>query len=70
MPHEKTNLISYLNASTQLSNYEILESQVLLSFSPLLYEGLASDEILEEVKYAISLSMKDSLNVKDVIFVN
>lgn len=69
LPSEKTNLMSYLNASTELSHYEILEQEVLLSFSPLLYEGLHSSNILEEVKYSISLSIQDTLNVKDVIFV-
>ncbi len=69
MPNEKTNLMSYLNASTELTNYEILNNEISLSFSPLLYEGLASNEILEEVKYSISLSMKDTLNVKSVIFI-
>jgi len=70
MPIQKTNLMSYLNASTELTNYEILEQEVLLSFSPLLYEGLASNEILEEVKYSISLSIKDTLNIEKVSFVN
>lgn len=69
-PSEKTNLMSYLNASTELSNYEILESQVILSFSNLLYEGLASENILEEVKYSIALSIEDSLNVEEVVFLN
>ena len=68
MPNEKTNLMSYLNASTELTNYELLEEEIKLSFAPLLYEGLASNEILEEVKYSISLSMKDSLNIQNVIF--
>ncbi len=67
LPSERTNLISYLNASTELSHYEVLESEVILSFSPLLYEGLASEEILEEVKYAISLSIEDTLQ-KETIF--
>lgn len=69
MPIQKTNLMSYLNANTELTNYELLENEVLLSFSPLLYEGLASSEITEEVKYAISLSMKDTLNVEKVVFI-
>jgi len=68
MPYGKTNLMSYLNASTELTNYELLESQVLLSFSPYLYEGLMSKEIVEEVKYSISLSLQDTLHVKDVVF--
>lgn len=69
LPTPKANLMSFLNASTELSHYELLEQEVILSFSDLLYEGLASDEILEEVKYSIALSVKDSLNVKEVTFV-
>lgn len=67
-PSLRTNLMSYLNASTELSNYEILEETVYLSFSPLLYEGLANAEMTEVVKYSISLSLKDTLNIKNVIF--
>lgn len=67
-PLTETNLISYLNASAELSNYEVLEQTVYLSFSPLLYEGIKEDDILETVKYAISLSMQDTLNVQNVIF--
>ena len=51
-------------------NSRILASQVLLSFSNLLYEGLASENILEEVKYSIALSIEDSLNVDEVVFLN
>lgn len=67
-PSLRTNLMSYLNASTELSNYEILEETVYLSFSPLLYEGLANTEMTEVVKYSISLSLKDTLNIKNVVF--
>ena len=67
-PLTETNLISYLNASTELSNYEVLEQTVYLSFSPLLYEGIKEEDILETVKYAISLSMQDTLNVQNVVF--
>ena len=69
LPNVKTNLISYLTANTELTNYEILESEIKLSFSPLLYEGLASEDIEEEVKYSISLSMQDTLNVENVTFI-
>lgn len=67
-PLTETNLISYLNASMELSNYEVLEQTVYLSFSPFLYEGIKEDDILETVKYAISLSMQDTLNVQNVVF--
>lgn len=68
-PNIHTNLISYLNASTELTDYELVEKEVILSFSPFLYEGIHQDEILEEVKYSISLSIKDTLNVEEVSFI-
>ena len=68
-PSIKTNLISYLSANTELTNYELLENEIQLSFSPLLYEGLASKDLEEEVKYSISLSLKDTLNIENVTFI-
>lgn len=65
-----TNLMSYLNASAELTNYELLEEEVKLSFNDYLYEGLVSDEIKSEVQYSISLSMMDTLHVKSVSFMN
>ncbi|MBR1679253.1 MAG: GerMN domain-containing protein [Bacilli bacterium] len=67
-PHLNTNLISYLHANAELENYELLEQEVKLSFNDSFYEGLFSEEMIEEVKYSIALSMKDSLNVKEVTF--
>lgn len=66
-PHVKTNLISYLNASATISSYELVDKTLTLNFNDSLYEGLSSEELKEEVKYSIVLSMKDSLDVKDVI---
>ena len=60
-PHIKTNLISYLNASTQLTNYEILAEEIKLSFSNLLDE-----EVIEETTYVISLSLRDTLDIAKV----
>lgn len=68
LPNVNTNLMSYLNASTELTNYEILENEILLSFNSYLYEGLVSEELKEEVKYSISLSLQDTLNVDKVVF--
>ena len=67
-PNIKANLMSYLSASTELANYEILEEEVFLSFAPLLYEGIDDENLLEEVKYAITLSLQDTLNVTKVSF--
>lgn len=67
-PIYHTNLISYLAASTNLTNYEILENSISLSFDNHLLAGIDDEDMLEEVKYAISLSIRDSYGVDEVIF--
>lgn len=69
-PHLQTNLMSYLNASTELNSYELLEEEIKLSFNDALYEGLSSEEMKEQVEYSIALSIKDTLNIKKVSFLN
>ena len=60
------NLISYLTASSELLNYEILENEVKLSFNNAILDDLNNEKILEEVKYSIALSLKDNYGVKNV----
>ena len=67
-PLYETNLMSYLASSVELENYEELENQVTLSFNNFIFDDLEEKNILEEVKYSISLSIKDSLDVEEVIF--
>ena len=67
-PIYHTNLISYLAASTNLTNYEILEDSISLSFDNHLLAGIDDEDMLEEVKYAISLSIRDSYGIDEVIF--
>lgn len=67
-PIYHTNLISYLAASTNLTNYEILENSISLSFDNHLLANLDDEDMLEEVKYAISLSIRDSYGIDKVIF--
>lgn len=67
-PIYETNLISYLASNTELLNYETLENQIYLSFNNEILSSLEEESILEEVKYSISLSLKDTLNVEEVIF--
>lgn len=65
-PNLNTNLISYLHANASLTNYELLNEEIKLSFNSYLLEGLPTKTMQEEVKYSIALSMKDSLHVKEV----
>ena len=67
-PIYETNLISYLASSVELLNYEELENTITLSFNKAIFNDLEEKNILEEVKYAIGLSIKDTLNINTVIF--
>ncbi len=67
-PYNQTNLISYLKASATLESYQILEESVNLSFNNELIADLSSNNIIEEVKYSIFLSIRDTYNIKSVIF--
>lgn len=67
-PIYHTNLISYLAASTNMTNYEILENSINLSFDNELIASIQDDNILEEVKYSIALSLRDTYSIDEVIF--
>lgn len=67
-PINQTNLISYLASSTNLENYEILENAISLSFDNDLIANIKDKNILEEVKYSIFLSLKDTYHIERVIF--
>lgn len=67
-PIYETNLMSYLASSVELENYEELENQITLSFNNAIFDDFGKKNILEEVKYSISLSIQDTLNVDEVIF--
>lgn len=56
-PIYETNLMSYLNASTELTDYELIGSNLKLNFNELLLNDLDERNILEEVIYTVSLSM-------------
>ena len=67
-PIYETNLMSYLASSVELESYEELENQIILSFNNAIFDDFIDQNILEEVKYSISLSIQDTLNVREVIF--
>jgi len=66
-PTYQTNLVSYLATSTELLKYEILENSVNLSFNNHIL-NLNDNEISEEVKYTIALSIRDTYNINETIF--
>ena len=67
-PIYHTNLISYLASSTNLSNYELLEQSVMLSFDNHLLANINNDDILEEVRYSIALSIRDTYGINEIVF--
>lgn len=67
-PIYHTNLISYLAASANMTNYELLESTISLSFNNYLIANMKEEDILEEVKYSIALSIRDTYGITEVIF--
>ena len=67
----QTNLVSFLNNNIKLLDYEIEENKIKLNFNQYLLDTFYDDSLLEEVKYAISNSIKDSLNIKSTqIYIN
>ncbi len=68
LPYNHSNLISYLKNSVSLASYQILEESIILSFDNEIIADLSSENILEEVKYSIFLSLRDTYDVKSVIF--
>lgn len=62
----QSNLRSYLSASAELKEYEIIENTMHLTFNDKIFS--IDDNILEEVKYSISLSVKENYDVDEVVF--
>ena len=67
-PIYHTNLISYLAASANITSYELLENTISLSFNNYLIANMKEEDILEEVKYSIALSIRDTYGINEVIF--
>ncbi len=60
------NLMSYLDARTELINYEMEESKMILNLSD--HVLVDDDYILEEVVYSLGYSIMDNFNVETVFF--
>lgn len=67
-PIYNTNLISYLEASTNLTSYELLANSIELSFDNYLLANLKNEDILEEIKYCIALSVRDNYDIYETVF--
>lgn len=64
----ESNLISYLNYDTKLINYNIENNDMYLFFNDAILTNDNDNNILEEVKYCISYSIKDSFDIDNVHF--
>lgn len=67
-PIYETNLMSFLNSNVSLIDYTLDENFARLNFNDSILVDDASNKILEEVIYTISLSLEDNYNVKEVSF--
>lgn len=67
-PVYETSLMSYLNAEATLQNYEILDNTLTLDFNSAILSDVVNNNILEEVTYAINLSIKDNYNIDTVSY--
>lgn len=67
-PLYESNLVSYLHANAEITNYEILEQEIKLSFNNYLLDDVTNGNVLEEVKYTIFLSLRDTYNIEKVEF--
>ena len=61
-PIYETNLMSYLNANTEIYDYELLDNNLKLNFNNMVLSDVDSNKILEEVMYTIGLSMDNIYN--------
>jgi len=67
-PIYETSLMSYLNSEATLQNYELLDNSLSLDFNSAILSDVASGDILEEVTYAINLSIKDNYDIDTVFY--
>lgn len=64
----ESNLMSYLNYDTKLTNYTIQGDDLNLYFTDSILNSSFDNKILEEVIYSISYSIKDSYEVNNIHF--
>lgn len=63
-----STLLSHLDYQVELMNYEENENSLVLNFNDILLNSIYNGKLKEEVKYAISYSIYDTLGISDVVF--
>lgn len=67
-PIYQSNLMSFLSSNAKLLDYEIKENKIKLEFSSYILDNFFDEALIEEVKYAISESFRDTLGIDEVSF--
>ncbi len=68
-PIYQSNLMSFLADNAKLLDYEIEENKIRLEFENAILDNFFESELLEEVKYAISETLKSTIGVSEITFV-
>lgn len=68
-PIHETNLMSYLNSEAMLKNYEFVDKSLNLDFNNQILSDITNKSLLEEVTYAINLSIKNNYEIDSVSYV-
>lgn len=66
-PIYEQNLMSFLNSNVSLIDYSLENEKLILNFNDYIFND-ASNTILEEVIYTITLSIEDNYNIKNIEF--
>ena len=61
--------MSYLNAETTLNKYEFINKEINLEFNNAILNSIDNKSDLEEVTYAINLSIKSNYDVDYVSYI-
>lgn len=67
-PIYETSLMSYMNSEAVLQKYEFLDKTLNIDFNNAILSDVTKGDILEEVTYAINLSIKDNYDVDAVSY--
>lgn len=63
-----SNLSSHLDYQVELMNYEATTDEVILDFNDILLASVYKGKLKEEIKYAISYSIYDTLGIENITF--
>ena len=67
-PIYETSLMSYLNSETAIQNYKFVDKELDIDFNSAILSDVTKNNILEEVTYAINLSIKDNYDIETVSY--